>query len=246
MKHGQFTNPEYVPVDRTCAADGCKTVRNTRGYCNVHHRRLQRLGRLDPYTYEELFWQKVDKRGPNGCWLWTSPLSFWGYGTCHWSGRPARVHRLTYEMFVGPIPEGYHVDHMCNVRHCVNPDHLQALSASEHMSLTRARQDKSHCVNGHEYTPENLRINSKGARYCGQCMRDRGNALTRARAAAEGREVLPPPSERTHCPREHEYNAENTRYGKTPKGKPNRTCRVCGREANRRYQERKKESAFAL
>lgn len=73
---------------------------------------------------EERFWPRVDKSGD--CWLWTGPL-FDGYGRIKIGGQLNYVHRLSYEWIHGPVADGLQVDHKCRVRHCVNPDHMQAV-----------------------------------------------------------------------------------------------------------------------
>src|ERR1019366_4519713 len=70
---------------------------------------------------------------PNtGCWLWTGGLNRGGYG--QFMTPPCTVaHRVAYELFVGPIPEGLQLDHLCRVRSCVNPQHLEPVSQQENI-----------------------------------------------------------------------------------------------------------------
>jgi hypothetical protein len=77
----------------------------------------------------ERFWARVDKT--DTCWLWTGSLNNCGYGNIKAGGRMTSVHRLSYEIAVGPIPEGYFIDHLCYVHHCVNPNHLQAVTRQQ-------------------------------------------------------------------------------------------------------------------
>jgi hypothetical protein len=73
----------------------------------------------------ERFWAKVDKGGPNGCWLWTGCKNEWGYGLASWAGRKnLRVHRISYEIASGTIPAGKLVLHKCDTPACLRPDHL--------------------------------------------------------------------------------------------------------------------------
>lgn len=86
-----------------------------------------------------LFWTKVDKTGPGGCWLWTGALHAKGYGT--WTvGRGAgrstsvRPHRVAWHLLRGEIPDGLVIDHVCQVRNCVNPDHLDVVPHARNLS----------------------------------------------------------------------------------------------------------------
>jgi hypothetical protein len=63
----------------------------------------------------------------NGCWLWQRTIDRGGYGALNGS----TAHRFVYEMYRGPIPEGLHIDHLCRVRHCVNPDHMEPVTKAE-------------------------------------------------------------------------------------------------------------------
>src|SRR3990167_9081181 len=71
------------------------------------------------------FWVRVDKTAT--CWLWKGSIDSQGYGRL--SRRPRRsAHRFSYQLLIGPIPPGRELDHLCRVRHCVNPDHLEAVT----------------------------------------------------------------------------------------------------------------------
>jgi hypothetical protein len=126
---------------------------------------------------------KVDKTDPAGCWLWTASLDQDGYGWFR-DGRVRRAHRVSYEHHIGPVEDGHDVDHICRVRHCVNPDHLRAISRKENVlsgvgpTATNAR--KKRCKRGHAFTPENTLVHVGGWRQCRECRR----IAERRRAAA--------------------------------------------------------------
>lgn len=105
----------------------------------------------------------------SGCRLWAGTLWLAGYG--RYSNRQA--HRVVYEMFVGPIPAGLTVDHICFNRPCVEPSHLRLLSnlanARNHASRPILVPDDE-CINGHQYTPGNTYIRPNGQRDCRACI----------------------------------------------------------------------------
>lgn len=114
---------------------------------------------------------------PN-CWLWTGYVMPNGYGTFHYQGRPELAHRVAYQLFIGPIPEGLTVDHVkdrgCTQRHCVRPEHLEAVTLMENRQRghrTNQHASKTECVNGHPFDEANTKIRSDGARECRTCRR---------------------------------------------------------------------------
>lgn len=123
------------------------------------------------------FHKHVDKT--DGCWEWTGTKQANGYGAFYENGRVLRSHRWSYEHHVGPIPDGLQIDHLCRNRACVNPAHLEPVTALENAR----RAMRTHCVNGHEFTPENTYIPADGKRYCRECRRRRVREQRERRAA---------------------------------------------------------------
>lgn len=112
-----------------------------------------------------------------GCWEYPGSLGGQsGRNYCHVTinGRSHKVHRLVYEHFRGPIPEGLTLDHLCRNRRCANPDHLEPVPSGENTRRGRVgewQRSKIHCPQGHEYAGENLYVNPAGKRLCRECQR---------------------------------------------------------------------------
>lgn len=122
----------------------------------------------------------------SGCWLWQRSLQF-GYGTAHLNGKRSRAHRFVYELLVGPIPEGMCIDHLCRVRHCVNPAHLEVVTNKENVlrgiGYTAQQARQAVCKRGHQLTGDNMRLSKKGFRVCMTCKRLRSNAWGKRQTA---------------------------------------------------------------
>jgi hypothetical protein len=127
-------------------------------------------------TLPDRFWKKVDKtpgHGPHGhCWIWTASRSSGGYGHMHWGGRLEGAHRLAYEDAVEAVPAGLELDHLCAVRSCVNPIHLEPVTRAENTMRGLSgvgRRAQLHCVRGHAFDKVNLYITPSGKRNCRRC-----------------------------------------------------------------------------
>lgn len=140
--------------------------------------------------------------GETGCWLWTGAKTTGGYGTINEGGRKGRpllAHRVAHELFRGPILDGLQIDHLCKVRHCVNPDHLEAVTCAENIrrsgvaKAARARhRAKTHCKNGHPLSGENLdpyqlKIGYRQCVICNRAAKARYRARIREEAQRSGK-----------------------------------------------------------
>jgi hypothetical protein len=116
-------------------------------------------------------------RTPTGCLIWTGPGAGRNsaYGHLRINRRWVYVHRLMYEMNIGPIPAGLTIDHLCRVKRCAEPGHLEPVTSKE--NLRRHYALTTRCPNGHEYTPENTAYDPR--RHCRTCRRDRERARRR-------------------------------------------------------------------
>lgn len=124
-------------ADRTCSVDGCENPHIARGWCDTHYRRWRKHG--DPLIVRRILgddlarFRSYIEEGPEGCWLWTGALNTDGYGCFRYEEVARGAHRVAYATFVGPIPEGLELDHLCGVRRCCNPLHLEPVTRTENI-----------------------------------------------------------------------------------------------------------------
>lgn len=115
---------------------------------------------------EERFFDKVELSN-NSCWLWIAGKTPDGYGKF----LSYLAHRWLFERLHGPIPTGLQLDHLCRVRNCVNPDHLEIVTPRENIARGISG-NKTHCINGHPYNSANTYTyyrNGNKHRYCRIC-----------------------------------------------------------------------------
>jgi len=166
---------------------------------------------LNDVRLPKRFWAKVRLDPSTGCWLWTAGKDWDGYGMFWIDGATVRAPGVAFKALRGPVPAGLQIDHLCRVRACVNPLHLEAVSGRTNTlrgeTLPAENLRKTHCINGHEFTGTNLGMRKgRAGRYCKICSqvygsrsRARGRIEDRRRAAAQcircGIAVTPPHSE---------------------------------------------------
>lgn len=135
------------------------------------------------------FWSKV-QREQGGCWIWIGAKNANGYGRFWYDRRVMVAHRVAYLMLVGQVPEGKDLDHLCRIRACVNPEHLEPVSRDTNLKRGIGHGSESHCPSGHSYSGYNL-IRQGSSRRCRICRNNQHREYMRAkRVKARACEVL--------------------------------------------------------
>ncbi len=135
-------------------------------------RTLRAIPNFDPQSVLS----KVDFRHDEDCWEWQGNIDTYGYGT--YGHANYMVHRVVYELIVEMLEPVDTLDHLCFNRACVNPNHLEKVPFDVNVlrgnNPHAINKRKTHCLNGHEFTPENTYIHPKrGNRHCKRCQRSR-------------------------------------------------------------------------
>lgn len=172
------------------------------------------------------FWDKVQV-SEKGCWIWTAHRDKDGYGTFYYTElKTDRAHRIAYLTIKGDIASGLVIDHLCRVRNCVNPEHLEPVTSAENTNRgidvgvlggkinAEMQRSKTHCPKGHPYSGENLGVSPQNKRYCKECKFLKWSTTGVRRGPV------------VSCPRGHSYEGgDSYTY---PDGR--RQCRACRRE----------------
>lgn len=122
----------------------------------------------------------------DGCWEWTAAVNGEGYGQFRLDnhGRQVPAHRYAYELLVGPIPEGLEIDHLCRVRRCVRPNHLEPVTTRINcwrgFGFTGVNARKQTCPRAHTYD----RVNIRGDRFCSICSTEQNRRYREAKRCA--------------------------------------------------------------
>lgn len=118
------------------------------------------------------FWRKASVSTDTGCWIWNASQLPGGYGCFHNPGGSRVAHRAAYEALVGPVPNGFELDHLCRERLCVNPEHLEPVTHAENMARG-VQANATHCQRGHEFTDDNIYWQGRGRwRACRSCRKE--------------------------------------------------------------------------
>lgn len=156
-----------------CTEDGCERPTIARGICRSHYSFYYWRKQLTPRpTPLERFLSKLEIT--EACWLWKGVKVSDNYGSFYADGTKGAAHRWSYEWFVGPIPEGLQIDHLCRVHDCVNPDHLEPVTQHENWRRGEAPSAiafrRGTCKWGHPWDEKNTRWLGK-KRTCRECHR---------------------------------------------------------------------------
>lgn len=162
----------------TCSVEGCQKPAAKARLCWKHYERKRKYGDVHFVTrhfnsfgtLEERLERNTDRTGE--CWVWLGHVVA-GYGVIRVNGVRMKAHRASYEHYVGSVPEGLTMDHLCRNKRCVNPAHLEPVTQAENNRRKGIayREARTHCPHGHEWTPENTRPLPNGRRECRICRR---------------------------------------------------------------------------
>lgn len=174
-QHGDPEGGRAAPRSRAghaCKVGDCEEPANGGlGWCKRHYQKYYKAGdplAPDKYTrrgapLRERLEAKVAKT--DHCWFWLGHINGSGYGVIGVGGKARLAHRVSYEVFVGPIPDGLVIDHLCRNRACIAPTHLQPVTQEVNVRRGASTERGTHCGNGHEFT----KANTRWVRVCATC-----------------------------------------------------------------------------
>jgi hypothetical protein len=164
-----------------CSVPDCTHPARKRGWCGTHYSRWRRTGdlslrRITPAEDRERFLSKIDRRSQNECWPWLGTILNTGYGQFVARGRKFMAHRYSYEVHVGPIPDGLTIDHVaawgCTRLDCVNPSHLEPVTMGVNVlrgtAVSAINAAKTGCSEGHEFDATKV-VKGRVERFCRAC-----------------------------------------------------------------------------
>ncbi len=130
--------------------------------------------------------------GDDGCWLWKAGITGGGYGYYWHDGGMRRAHKYAFEFINGSVADGLDLDHLCRIRSCVNPDHLEPVTRSVNSTRGEGTRLKNTCRSArHEiFTDADLYIAPDGGRECRRCKRERRDMVKRAKSAGVATYVI--------------------------------------------------------
>lgn len=153
------TIEKLKPSKRLCSVEGCGKAHDSKGYCKTHVHRVRKYGQPQlpqSPSYVDRLEAKINKT--TSCWLWEGTISRSGYGVVRSGNKQKVAHRAIYLELVGEIPEGMFLDHICHVRHCVNPEHLRIVTRAQNMQNLKPKSRTSYSGRRGVYrTSEGLR-----------------------------------------------------------------------------------------
>lgn len=246
---------------RRCWVEPCSDRSIKWGMCQPHLE--QWLEQHPRRTTEDRFLSYVRKNEGDGCWLWMGALDSNGYGIFNSQGVNGKVsekaHRFSYLLNTGEIIGDLQLDHLCRVRPCVRPDHLEPVTSAE--NNRRKPGFRTICKDGHLLTEENVYRKANGARCCVTCRDIRRTASKKELSESQKEYLLRKRrernvpitgvrgkgqylAERTSCPQGHPLEGENliTETRRKPDGSVReiRRCRTCvNARARRAHHVRK-------
>lgn len=138
-------------------------------------------------TLRELFEMRYIPVTESGCWIWIGQDCSHGYGKLTHQGVTDYAHRISYILHKGDIPNGLVLDHLCRVRCCVNPEHIEVVTRGENVlrgeSVAAKYKNRTHCKNGHALSGGNIiTVRTRpGTRICRACKRIRDARRHQAR-----------------------------------------------------------------